>query len=121
MKTNSNPYLTVLTIVFGILSLSVFLENNTLVYLSIILSGLGVFSLRFSKIIEIIWFKFSFILSQIIPNILLTIIFFFILTPLALLSKLFKVRSEFKSVNKEKSLFIKTNKTFNKESFERSW
>ena len=75
MKIKSNPSLTVLTIVFGLLFFNFFFYNKILFYSSLVISALGVFSSKFSKIIEIIWFKLSFILSQIIPNILLSIIF----------------------------------------------
>ena len=121
MKLKSNPYLTVLTIVFGLLVLSLFLESRIFLYVCLVLAGLGILSLKFSKVIEYIWFKLAFALSQIIPNILLSLIFFLILTPIALLSKLFNVKSEFKSKNIDKSLFAETNRVYKKDSFERAW
>ena len=121
MKIKSNPPLTVLTIVFGLLLINYFLENKNILYISMILSGLGVFSVKISVIIEKIWFKISFILSQIIPNILLSLIFFLILTPVALLSKLFKSQTNFNSNNNQKTTFITQNKSFDKNSFERAW
>ena len=104
MKIKSNPSLTVLTIVFGLLVFNYFLDNKIIFYLSIILSGLGVFSSKSSLILEKIWFKISFILSQFIPNILLSIIFFLILTPIAYLSKLFKAKSDFNLKNNQLSM-----------------
>ncbi len=121
MKIKSNPSLTVLTIVFGLLFFNFFFYNKILFYSSLVISALGVFSSKFSKIIEIIWFKLSFILSQIIPNILLSIIFFLFLTPVALLSKIFNAKSDFKSKNNQKSFFIQKNRTFDKKSFEKAW
>ena len=121
MKLKSNPSLTLLTIIFALLFLNFFLEIKEIFYLCILLSGLGVFSMKISKIIENFWFKLSFILSLIIPNILLSFIFFLILTPIALLSKLFKAKSDFNLKNNKKSFFIAINKTFNKESFEKAW
>ena len=101
MKIKSNPSLTLLTIVFGLLSFNYFFDNKNIFILSIILSGLGVFSLKISLIIEKIWFKTSFFLSQFIPNILLFAIFFLILTPIAGLSKLFNAKSDFTSKNNQ--------------------
>ena len=121
MKINSNPPLTLLTIVFGLLLFNFFIDNQTLVYLSLIFSGLGVFSLKSSILIETIWFKLSYILSQIIPNVLLAIIFFFILTPIALLSKVFNSKTNFSSKNNQNTTFIPQNKSFDKKSFERAW
>ena len=121
MKIKSNPSLTVLTIVFGLLFFNHFLNNEMILYLTLILSGLGVFSPKISLILEKIWFKTSFILSQIIPNVLLSLIFFLILTPIALLSKLFKSQTDFNSNNNQKTTFKTQNKSFDKNSFERAW
>ena len=121
MEIKSNPYLTLLTIVFGLLLIDFIFDIKILIYTSLILSGIGILSLKFSKFIELLWFKLSFFLSKIIPNILLLIIFNLVLTPLALLSKLFNVKSEFKSLNNQNSFFVKKNKKFDKKSFEKAW
>ena len=121
MKIKSNPPLTILTIVFGLLFLNFFLGEQLIFYLCFFLSGIGIFSLFISRLIEKIWFKISIILSQIIPNILLTIIFFFILTPLALFSRFFKSKTEFISKNNNPSTFKNQKKIFDKKSFERAW
>jgi len=121
MKLKSNPSLTVLTIVFGFLFFNYFLDNGIIFYVSLLLSGIGVFSQKLSILIENIWFRVSYILSQIIPNILLSIIFFLILTPIALLSRLFKSNSNFISKNNQKTTFIDQKKSFDKNSFERAW
>ena len=121
MKLNSNPSLTVLTIVFGLLFFNYFLEDEIIFYVCLFLSGIGVLSNKSSVIIEKIWFKVSYILSQIIPNILLSLIFFLLLTPIALLSKLFKSKTDFNSKNNQNTTFKTQNKSFVKESFERAW
>ena len=121
MKIKSNPSLTLLTIVFGLLFFNYFLNNETIFYISLFVSGLGVFSIKLSVIIEKIWFKISLILSQIIPNILLSFIYFLILTPTALLSKMFNSQTNFNSKNNQKTTFITQNKLFDKKSFGRAW
>jgi len=121
MKLKSNPSLTVLTIIFGLLFFNLFFDEKVIFYICLFLSGTGVFSNKSSTIIEKIWFKISYILSQIIPNILLSIIFFFLLTPLSLLSKLFKSQTEFTSKNYQSTTFKIQNKKFDKKSFERAW
>ncbi len=121
MKPTSNPSLTVLSIVFGLLFFNYFIDSKILFYISLFFAGIGVFSFKASLIIEKIWFKLSFILSLIIPNILLSVIFFLILTPLALLSKLFNSKTNFISINNQKTTFITLNKSFDKRSFERAW
>jgi len=121
MNLKSNPHLTVLTIVFGLLFIFNFFENKWIFYTSFILSGLGVFSIKISLTIEKIWFKFSFYLSQILPNILLTFIYFFILTPISFLSKIFKYKTEYNLKNNHKTNFVIQNKSFERKSFERAW
>ena len=121
MKIKSNPPLTLLTIVFGLLVFNYFLDNKNIFYVVLILSGLGVFSKKLTEIIEKLWFKLSFLISQIIPNILLSVIFLLILTPIALLSRLFKSQTEFISKNNQNSMFRIKNKSFKKESFKRAW
>ena len=121
MKLNSNPSLTVLTIVFGLLFFNYFLDNEIIFYVCLFLSGIGVLSYKSSIIIEKIWFKVSYILSQIIPNVLLSLIFFLILTPISLLSKLFNSHTNFNSYNNQNTTFKTQNKSFVKESFERAW
>jgi hypothetical protein len=117
----SNPYLTVLTIVFGLLALYLFTEIKETLYVALIVSLISILSFSFSKIIEKVWFGLAQILSQIIPNILLSFIFYFILTPLSILSKLFKAKSDFISINNLKTIFKTETKEFEKESFKKTW
>lgn len=121
MKIKSNPSLTVLTIVFGLLFFNYFFDNEIIFYVCLFLSGIGVLSNKSSVIIEKIWFKVSYLLSQLIPNILLSLIFFLLLTPIAFLSKLFKSKTDFNSKNNQNTTFKVQNKSFVKESFERAW
>ncbi len=121
MEIKSNPHSTILSIVFGLLIFFLFVENKYILYFSIILSALSIFSLSFSKLIEIVWFKLSLVLSKIIPNILLTIIYYFMLTPIGIIAKIFKIKSEFIIKNQKNSTFKNQRKSFEKESFKRAW
>ena len=121
MQLKSNPSLTILTIVFGFLIFNFFFESMLLSYTIILLSGLGVLSLKISIIVEKVWFKVTFILSQIIPNILLTLIFFLILTPTAFMSKIFSAKGNLILKNNRKTIFITRNNSFDKKGFERAW
>lgn len=121
MEIKSNPSLTVLTIVFGLLFFNYFFDNEIIFYICLLLSGIGVLSNKSSVVIEKIWFKVTYILSQIIPNILLSLIFFLFLTPIAFLSKLFNSNTDFNSINNQDTTFKTQNKSFVKESFERAW
>ena len=115
------PHTTILSIVFGFIVLNFLIPSVYINYALAVLVGLSLFSLKFSIFIEYLWGKLAFVLSQIIPNILLLIIFYFFLTPIALISKLFKAKTDFISVNDRDSFFIDVNKSFSKKSYERGW
>jgi hypothetical protein len=117
MKSHS----TVLSIVFGFLVINIFLNSSVLLYSLIIISGLSILSIPFSNIIEKIWFSIALILSKIVPNVLLSIIFYFLLTPLAFMSKIFKAQNDFNIKNNSSSFFINVDKEFCKDSFRRGW
>ena len=118
MKTNSKPYLTILTIVFGLLFINFFIESKYINYTCLIISLGSIISDKIAKFIETVWLKFSLILSKIVPNILLTIIFVFLLTPLAILSRIFKANTNFININSKKSFFIDRGGGVEKKSFE---
>ena len=117
----SNPHLTILTIVFGLLTLYLIIRVDEILYLIFVLSLLSILSIKFSKIIEGVWFGIALVLSQIVPNILLAIIFYLILTPLSILSKLFKANTDFQSINDKKTFFKNRFHEFKKESFRKTW
>ena len=80
---------TILVIVVGFIIIYAYSKNFNFLKVSIIIGLLGVISDKASLFIDKIWFKISHILSLIIPNILLGLIFYLILFPIALLSRLF--------------------------------
>lgn len=117
MKSHS----TILSIVFGFLVINLFIDSDLLIYIIILVSGLSIFSKYFSDFVEGLWFNLAKILSKIIPSLLLSIVFFILLTPLAYLSKLFNAKTDYRSKNNLDSVFIDCNKNFSKESFEKPW
>ena len=96
-------------------------KNFNFLKVSIIIGLLGVISDKASLFIDKIWFKISHILSLIIPNILLGLIFYLILFPIALLSRLFGNKDPLSLKNNQKTLFINKNIIFKAKSFEQSW
>ena len=65
--------------------------------------------------------KLSWLLSLIVPNIILSIIFFLFLFPIALLSRMTKKEDQLRLKNIYQSTFKEVNKTFDKKSFENPW
>jgi hypothetical protein len=112
---------TILVIVVGFIIIYAYSKNFNFLKVSIIIGLLGVISDKASLFIDKIWFKISHILSLIIPNILLGLIFYLILFPIALLSRLFGNKDPLSLKNNQKTLFINKNIIFKAKSFEQSW
>lgn len=110
---------TVLVISMGFLLIYILWSSQLFLYLSLIVGILGI-SDTMSKIIEKLWMGLAKLLSYIVPNILLTFIFYLILFPLGLI---------FRIVNKDPLLlssdhetyWVSQEKEFDRESFEKPW
>lgn len=118
-KSNSSK--TVLTICLGFLIIHIVGQNRWALSLSVIIGLIGVFSDFLSEKVEIIWLYLTKILSYIVPNILLSIVFYFILFPIGLLSRLFGIKDSLKLKGGSPSYFIEINKKFQKEDFDNPW
>ncbi len=117
----TDPIKTVLTITVGFLVIYVFTEYQWLLYTSLIVGILGLLSSRIAKVVDYLWMKLSYILSLIVPNILLTIIFYVFLFPISMLSKLFSKKDPMDLKNSKQSLFKDVDKQFVPESFDNPW
>jgi K+-transporting ATPase A subunit len=74
-QINSNPVKTVLVITVGFLIIYMVTKWQWAIIVSIIIGMLGLLSEYLAKKIEFTWMKLTWILSLIVPNILLTIVF----------------------------------------------
>lgn len=90
------------------------------VIISLVVGLVGIISEALSRKIDWAWMKFARILSYIIPSILLGIIFYLILFPLSLLSKLFS-KDPLMLSSKYNSYFINVEKIVDKRSLEKPW
>ena len=81
----------------------------------------GVLSRSLSKKIEWCWFKISGLLGFVVPKLILTIIFFVVLFPVALLSRVFSKSNPLSLKNNKDSLFQHRHGSFEKSSFEDLW
>lgn len=119
--TKSDPSKTVLTITVGFLVLYLIAKMQWMLTVSIVVGITGILSTYLAKQIDFLWMKLTWILGQIVPNILLSVIFYLFLFPVALLSRLFGKKNLLNLRNSEKSLFKDKNKEFDKASFEKPW
>lgn len=117
----SNPIKTVLVITVGTIVLYLGTNCHWVLNISLIIGVLGLSSSYFAQKIDYLWMKLTWILSLIIPNIILVIVFYLLLTPIALLSKIFGEKNQFSLKNNTSSLFKDCNKQFDKTFFEKPW
>jgi hypothetical protein len=120
-KNNSDPIKTVLTITVGFILIYLITKWNWTILVSFIIGLIGIFSIYLSKKIDLVWMKITWLLSLIVPNILLGAIFYLFLFPISLLARLFRKNDPLNLKNKTSSNFKSTNKIFDKSSFEHPW
>ena len=120
-KMKSNPSKTILVITVGFLVVFILTHGRWALYTSLIVGILGVLSNFIAEKIEFLWMKLSWLLSQIIPNILLTLVFYLFLTPIALISRIFGEKDQLILKNNKTSVFKENKKSFSPESFEKTW
>ena len=118
---NKEPYLTILTILFGLILMSEIFDNLFLKYLIITLSFLSILSKKIAYLVHLSWFKLAKLLSFILPNLILSFIYFIILFPLAFLSKFFSSNDPLYLKKDYSSTFIDKKKLFPKTSFKKMW
>lgn len=120
-ELKSNPIKTVLTITVGFLVIFAITKLNWTLWIALGVGFSGVFSEALSRLIEIAWIKLAKLLSYIAPNILMGVIFFCCLLPIALLSKLFRKTDIMHLKNNSNSVFIDKSIVYDKTHFENMW
>ncbi len=124
-ETRGHDYEVLLSIVLFLMILYFFSRNrfayaNWFLYISF---GLGFFSLlskSFAKVLTLAWGKLMAAIGFINSRVLLSIIFFLVLLPVSLLSKLFR-KDLLQLKKKESSYFIERNYTFEPKDLENTW
>lgn len=117
----SNPAKTVLTIVVGFLLVYLITKWKWSLSVAFFVGLAGVLSDFISKQIDFVWMKLTLVLSYIVPNIVLSLIFYLFLFPIALLNKLFGKKDPMHLKNRVPSLFKSNNTVFDKAYFEKHW
>ncbi|MEM1318949.1 MAG: hypothetical protein AAGG75_01770 [Bacteroidota bacterium] len=120
-KMKSNPAQTVLTISVGFLVIYYFTRAEWALWVAMGIGIIGVFSTYLSKKMEWAWMKLAWLLSLIVPKILLSIVFFLFLSPIAWIAGLLRKTDPLMLKNKQDSTFTTSNKTFDKSSFGKPW
>ena len=117
----SEPIKTCLTISMGFLIVFLVTKMQWAITVALTVGLIGMFSTFLSKKIDFLWMKLTWILSLIVPNILLGAVFYLFLFPISMLSKLFGKRDPLLLNNNNSSTFTTMHKEFGKASFEKPW
>ena len=121
MKTKPDVYKTILVIGLGFITLYLVFRSNLFLHVAFVVSLLSVLSEWLANLIAGLWLKLAKVLSYIVPNIILSLIFFCLLTPIALAQKLLKKNTAFGWSAKLRSTFVDSNKSIDKTHFEKPW
>lgn len=120
-SSKTEAHKTVLVITVGMLVLYVLTKKQFALNASIFIGLLGLASNYLALKIDYVWMKIAWVLSKIMPNIILTIFFYVVLTPIALLSRIIDRKDQLSLKNTTSTLFKDSNKEFSKDSFEKPW
>jgi len=122
MKTKTtNTTKTLLTISMGFLVVHLIGHWNWALMVSLGVGFIGMFSSFLSQKIEWIWMKLTVVLSYIVPNILLSAVFYLVLFPVAILSRIFGKKDIMRLKGGAQSCYIERNKSYSKDDFTYPW
>lgn len=117
----TTPAKTCLVITSGLLIIYVITGVRECLLVALLIGMAGSFSNYLARKIDYLWSKLTYVLSLIVPNILLSFIFFLLLTPIAVLSRLFGEKDPLRLRRQEGSMFKDYKRELDKEYFEKTW
>ena len=115
-----NPRKTVLVIAIGFAVLYIVFGSLWMLGVAV-LAVLVLPSLYLSRKLELLWLTIGEILGWVISPIVLSLVFFCFLLPLAMITRLIRREDSMMLKNGYKSTFKAVNKTFAPDSFEKMW
>ncbi len=120
-RTSRQQFQTILVILLALLVGWKWTANLVFFYASIILAVVVLFSERAMVGVDYLWMKLTWVLSLIIPRIILSLLFYFFLTPLAFLSRLFGDGDPLQMKKPADSMFSVDEPLSGPSSFEKMW
>jgi hypothetical protein len=124
MNSKTSPFeavKTVLTITIGFIIVFFISDWEPALIIALLVGVGGIASTKVAHAIEFCWMKLAELLGYIVPNILMGIVFYLFLTPIAFLSRIFSHNDPLKMKNDYDTLFEKNKKEYNQEFFEKPW
>jgi len=120
-KLNFDPVKTILTITVGFLVVYLITSWTWAITTSLVIGLIGLFSTKLSELVNFLWMKLTIVLSYIIPTVIMAIIYYLILVPIALLSRIIKRDDEMFLNSGHKSTFVDINRKIDADSLEKMW
>jgi hypothetical protein len=120
-RTSRQQIQTILVILLALLIGWKWTSDLLFFYFSVILSVVVLFSERAMFWIDFLWMKLTWLLSLIIPRIILSLLFYLFLTPLALLSRIFGDGDPLQMKKPASSMFRMEEPLSGPTSFEKMW
>jgi hypothetical protein len=117
----TNPVETMLGIATGFMVLFLIFDNGWLLYIALGVAICGLFFKPLAGWIEWGWMKIAKALGFVNSRIILSIIFFVILFPLALLSRLARKKDSLQLKRKQGSYFTDRGQTFTAKDLQNPW
>jgi len=122
MNINKEKYLeTLLTISTGFTVLYLFFNINAFVYIAVGMGLIALFWGKAARVISWLWFKLGEGMGFISSKIILTLVFYIVLLPLAVLSRLFKNDYLMLKKGSQDSIFFDVNRKYGPADFEKMW
>jgi len=120
-KENEEPVKSALAIAMGCLILFLLTGVKWLLFAGLIIGVTGLFSSYLTDKIHWTWMKLAYLLNLVVPKIILGVVFYFFLTPVSFLARLFRRNDPLLLEKKEGSTFIQVDKTYDRNSFTNTW
>lgn len=117
----TEPVKTVLIITVGFILVFLATKMKWALTAAFLVGVAGIASDFLAEKIDFVWMKLTRLLGYIMPNVLLSAVFFLFLTPMAALAKLFKRKDSLMIKNPGATAYVTVNKQFDKESLETPW
>lgn len=120
-KIDFDPTKSVLTITVGFLVIYFFTMWQWALITSLVVGVIGVLSEKLSQLINNLWMKLTLVLSYIVPNLLLALIYYVILVPFAFFSRVFTGADHLILKPNKKTTFFDINREVEKSDLEKMW
>ncbi len=120
-QPSKDPQRTVLVICMGMLLIFVFSDLEWPLYTALVVGLAGASSQKIAALIDRLWMRLGWLLGLVMPKIILGAVYFILLTPLALLSRIVGPKDTLMLRARSGSMYITTQRKFDPAYFEKTW